>query len=363
MNELLKSIREYLDIEFLGNDIWQILYFLGIVVAAVVVSALIRWILNSLVRRLANKTESEVDDILINVVARPAIAAIFVLITYLGLDVLTLSDGVQEAANSVFTVVMTLIVTIALANLYEKLLDHWLTPIAERSETKLDDQVFPIIIRGGKYTIIVLGAIIALSNAGYNIYSLLAGLGVGGFALAMAARETLAHAFGGVTIFTDRPFRMGDYIVIDGDKEYEGVVDTIGLRSTRIRTRFDTMLFLPNAIVTNQPLVNISAFGERRRHSTSLHLSHKCTADEVKKAQELIESICEEHPEIDKWKVYLKEILPYGLRIKYRFWVTHYKEFHRVVGEVNLAILDSYEKSNIELADLPPIGVGGPDHD
>ncbi|HBS07012.1 MAG TPA: hypothetical protein DEA96_18720 [Leptospiraceae bacterium] len=361
MKEVLKNIRQFLDIEFLGNDIWQILFFLGIVILAVLLASLFRWVLNSAVRRLAEKTESEVDDILVTVIARPSIAAIFVLTTYLGLDVLTLSPAVQEGANSVFTVVFTLIISIAIANLYEKLLDHWLTPIAEKSETKLDDQVFPIIIRGGKYTIIVLGAIIALSNAGYNIYSLLAGLGVGGFALAMAARETLAHAFGGVTIFTDRPFRMGDYVIIDADKEYEGVVDAIGLRSTRIRTRFDTLLFLPNAIVTNQPLVNISAYGERRRHSTSLHLASSNSAERVSHAMSSIERICEEHPDIDKWKVYLKEILPWGHRIKYRFWVTHYKEYHRVVGEVNVSILESFESDGLELATIPYAALGDGD--
>lgn len=350
MKEALRSLREFLDIEFFGNNIWQILAFLGIVVGAVLVAVLARWALNSAVRRLAEKTESDVDDILVSVVAKPAIAATFLLITYLGLDVLTLSDGVQAGANSVFTVIFTLVITIALANLYEKLLDHWLTPIAEKSETKLDDQVFPIIIRGGKYTIIVLGAIIALSNAGYNIYSLLAGLGVGGFALAMAARETLAHAFGGVTIFTDRPFRMGDYVIIDADKEYEGVVDAIGLRSTRIRTRFDTLLFLPNAIVTNQPLVNISAYGERRRHSTSLHLSLKNSPEQVARAMEALERLCENHEEIDKWKVYLKEIRIFGYRVKYRFWVTHFKNYHRVVGEINLSILSEFAKLGVELA-------------
>lgn len=353
MKEVLQNAKEFLDIEFFGNNLWQLMAFLGIVLGAVVVAALLRWTLNSIARKLAAKTDSEVDDILISVVARPAIGAIFIIITYFGLDVLTLSEGVQAGAESVFTVVLTLVITIALANLYEKLLDHWLTPIAEKSETRLDDQVFPIIIRGGKYTIIVLGAIIALSNAGYNIYSLLAGLGVGGFALAMAARETLAHAFGGVTIFTDRPFRMGDYVVIDADKEYEGVVDAIGLRSTRIRTRFDTLLFLPNAIVTNQPLVNISAYGERRRHSASLLLSRSNNPDKVRLCQEIIENVCEQHEEIDKYKVYLKEIHPLGYRMKYRFWVTHFKQYHRVVGEVNLSLLDHFSAQGIALAEVP----------
>lgn len=353
MNEALIKAKAFLDIEFFGNDLWQILAFLGAILGAFVLSALTRWLLNSVARKIAEKTDSEVDDILLSVVARPAIATVFVFILYPALDLLNLSEGVQSGAESVFTVVITLLITIALANLYEKLLDHWLTPIAEKSETKLDDQVFPIIIRGGKYTIIVLGAIIALSNAGYNIYSLLAGLGVGGLALAMAARETLAHAFGGVTIFTDRPFRMGDYIIIDADKEYEGVVDAIGLRSTRIRTRFDTLLFLPNAIVTNQPLVNISAYGERRRHSTSLYLHRKNSPDLVDMALQGIEEICENHEEIDKYKVYLKEIHPWGLRIKYRFWVTHCKRYHAVVGQVNQAILHRFARGGITLADPP----------
>ncbi|MCB1137465.1 MAG: mechanosensitive ion channel [Leptospiraceae bacterium] len=350
MKEVLVKAKAFLDVEFFGNDLWQILTFLGAILGAFVLSALTRWIMNSVARKIAEKTDSEVDDIMVSVVARPAIATVFVIIVYPALDFLNLSEGVQSGAESVFTVVITLLITIALANLYEKLLDYWLTPIAEKSDTKLDDQVFPIIIRGGKYTIIVLGAIIALSNAGYNIYSLLAGLGVGGFALAMAARETLAHAFGGVTIFTDRPFRMGDYVIIDADKEYEGVVDAIGLRSTRIRTRFDTLLFLPNAIVTNQPLVNISAYGERRRHSTSLYLDRDNSPEFVDRALLLVEEICEKHAEIDKYKVYLKEIHPWGFRIKYRFWVTHYRRYHAVVGEVNQQILHRFGEEKIRLA-------------
>ena len=359
--ELLDEIRNHLNFQFLGNDVGQILAFLAAVVASVIVGALVRWTMTSLVRKWAQSTESEVDDLLLSVLTKPLVFSLVLIGVYSATGFLSLSDAVGHAIRSIFTVTITLIISIGIAGLYEKLLDHWLTPLAEKSETKLDDQLFPILIRGGKYTIIVLGVIIALSNAGYNIYSLLAGLGVGGIAIAMAARETLAHAFGGVTIFTDRPFQIGDYIVIDSTTEQEGVVDGIGLRSTRIRTRFDTLLFVPNAIVTNQPIVNISAYGERRRHSTELFLPSDTDSEQTTRALKILQEVCDDHPETEKPKIYLKRFHPWGIELYYRFWVIHYKQYHRVVGEVNLLILQRFRAASIELANVTGSYPGDPD--
>lgn len=359
----MDALLRYLDIDFFGNSLGQIAAYLGILIGAAILGRLLKYVLDRYLKRWAQKSSGQLDDILVGVLSTPLILGSVLGIANLGLQVLTLSEEAAFALSTIFSVLLTLVIAIAVANLYAKFMELWLTPIAEKSETKLDDQLFPIVIRGGKYVIIVLGIIIALSNAGYNIYSLLAGLGVGGIALAMAARETIAHAFGGVTIFTDRPFQIGDYIIVDWEKGHEGVVESIGLRSTRIQTRFDTRLVIPNAVITNQTVVNVSAYNNRRRNSQELTLSLKNSHAQVQQAIEIMKAVLEAHEEIDKYKVYFKKFASWGFEIKYRFWVTHYKQFYRVTGEINAAILERFEAEGIQLALTPLLERSGAETD
>ena len=96
----------------------------------------------------------------------------------------------------------------------------------------------------------IIGIIVALNNAGYDVMALIAGLGIGGLALAMAAKDTVANVFGGFTIFTDRPFSMGDRIVISG---FDGTVKEIGIRSTRLQTLAGREVSIPNSKLCRFP--------------------------------------------------------------------------------------------------------------
>ena len=131
---------------------------------------------------------------------------------------------------------------------------------------------------------------------GYNVSSLLAGLGIGGLAVALALQDTLSNFFGSVFIFLDRPFMVGDWVKI-GD--VEGIVEDIGFRSTRIRTWLKTLVSIPNKNVANATIDNWSRMPRRRVFQT-IGLTYETTADQMEKAVEEIKKIIENDPGVDK---------------------------------------------------------------
>ncbi|MEK6773480.1 MAG: mechanosensitive ion channel domain-containing protein [Bdellovibrionota bacterium] len=132
---------------------------------------------------------------------------------------------------------------------------------ASKTETNLDDQLAPFATKTLKILAIVLGTLITLQNFGFNVISLLAGLGLGGLALALAAQDTAANLFGSVTILADNPFKIGDHIKI-GDSE--GIVEEIGFRSTRIRTFYNSSVTIPNSTVAKEKIDNMGDRPHRR---------------------------------------------------------------------------------------------------
>ena len=152
---------------------------------------------------------------------------------WIGLRTLNLSGDGIDFINGASLLCFVLCVTWMATRIVETIFREILEPLTAKTDTDLDDQLLPVARKGSKLVIWALGTIVALNNVGYDVGAVLAGLGIGGLALAMAARDTVANVFGGVTVFTDRPFAVNDRILIDG---YEGFVREIGIRTTRIQT-------------------------------------------------------------------------------------------------------------------------------
>ncbi len=115
----------------------------------------------------------------------------------------------------------------------DAVVEEYVVPIAEKSESDFDDQVLPIMRKGIRAVIWIMGIIIGMDNLGIDITAMIAGLGIGGLALALAAQDMVKNIFGGIMIFLDKPFKIGERIQIDG---FDGTVEEVGLRSTRVRT-------------------------------------------------------------------------------------------------------------------------------
>jgi MscS family membrane protein len=168
--------------------------------------------------------------------------------------------------------------------------------LAAKTESDLDDQLVPLVAKTLRVTIIVLGILITIQNFGINVMSLLAGLGLGGLAFALAAKDTAANFIGSIMILLDNPFKVGDWIVTNGA---EGTVEEIGFRSTRIRTFYNSLVSLPNSSLVN---ANIDNMGKRefRRVKATLGVVYSTPPEQVLKFIEGIKEIIKKNPSTRK---------------------------------------------------------------
>ena len=167
---------------------------------------------------------------------------------------------------------------------------------AQATESSFDDQLVPVVRTGSKLMLWVVIGMLIVQNLGGEVGSLLAGFGLGGLAVAMASKDTIANLFGSLVIFVDRPFMVGDWVQI-GDEE--GVVEEVGLRVTRIRTFAKSVITVPNAHLTTTPINNWSRM-HKRRIKLTVGVTYDTDADQLEKAVNALRESLLSHPMIEK---------------------------------------------------------------
>lgn len=178
------------------------------------------------------------------------------------------------------------------------ILSTYLESIAEKTESTLDDQLVPLVRKSLKIFVVVIGILFILQNLEFNITALLAGLSIGGLALALAAQESLKNLFGSLMIFIDRPFQVGDYIIAPG---LEGMVEEVGFRSTRIRSFYKSLVSIPNGKLSDMTIDNMG-LRQYRRLLTKVAITYDTPPDLIEAFIEGIRKLIKEHPQT--WKEY-----------------------------------------------------------
>ncbi len=171
---------------------------------------------------------------------------------------------------------------------------------SKKTETHFDDQLAPFASRTLKVTVIIVGVLVGLQNFGVNVTALLAGLGIGGVALAFAAQDTVANVFGTITIILDRPFKLGDHIKA-GDTE--GTVEEVGFRSTRIRTFYNSVVNIPNSVMAKEKIDNMSARDGWVRFRHLLGFTYDATTEQLSAFSEQLRNELLQDPTIDRDRV------------------------------------------------------------
>jgi MscS family membrane protein len=229
-------------------------------------------------------------------------AAVF----YLGVPKLVFSIGLAHAA----TVATKALLAYSIVWLGYRLIDVlalWMDAKADATDTKLDDQLVPLITKTLKVFVAVLGGIFVLQNLNVDVGSLLAGVGLGGLAFALAAKDTVANFFGSVMIFIDKPFQIGDWIVIGG---VEGTVEEVGFRTTRVRTFYNSLVTVPNGSIVN---TNVDNYGMReyRRYTSTLGLTYDTPVPKVQAFCEAVRALISGMPGMRK-DYYMVEFQSFG---------------------------------------------------
>lgn len=236
---------------------WQWASLFLSILAGLMVRAIVVWLV-SLLKKLAQKSENDWDNRLVASIERPigliGAGAFWWLAIYL--------IGFEGTPQTSLQIMVEVLVSLSLVWLVYRLADvltDYLSEIAAATDSTLDDQLVPLLRRALHTFIVVFGLLVTVQNLGFNVLSVLAGLGLGGLAFALAAKDACANLFGSIMILADRPFQIGDWIIA-GD--VEGTVEGIGFRSTRVRTFYHSVVSVPNSKLA---AANIDNMGKRER--------------------------------------------------------------------------------------------------
>ena len=186
-------MQEILTQTYYGNTLQSWLLALTVIVLSVALGRIVFWSFSRFIRLFTAKTKTNLDDIVVDMVEEPAVFAVIVAGAWFAIKSLTLPESVTTIVSNSYQVIIALLVGWLLTRLFDALYKEYMVPLADKSENDLDDQLMPIISKGIKLIIWAMAIIIGLNNAGYDVAALIAGLGIGGLALAMAAKDTVSN--------------------------------------------------------------------------------------------------------------------------------------------------------------------------
>lgn len=277
-----------------GNTASNLVGFWISLFAGLIAAKLSQILFHGRLRVWAGRTASEIDDALLDALERPLNLFLTALGARVAVEFLVLPEVLDHLLDNVLTVILTVFIAWGLTRVMDAVRIVFIDPRVAASETKLDDQLVPIADKTLKVMVWSMAILIAFSNLGYDILSLLTGLGIGGLAVAMAAQATLSNLLGSVTIFADQPFQVDDLITVDG---HTGVVTEVGLRAVRIRTFEGHTVAIPNASVVGHAVVN-RTIGKRWRHQQTLGLTYGTTSEQLEDAMRILREILDAHPAV-----------------------------------------------------------------
>lgn len=252
--------------------------------------------LSAMVIKFTQRTTSQWDEKLAGAMTKPVALLAATGIWFLSVRILNFKS---PTAISFFYGALNVLLSASLIWLCYRLIDilgQYLQHRASRTNTKLDNQLVKLLTTTLKTFVVIFGVLLCFQNLGFNVFSLMAGLGIGGLAVAMAAKDTLSNFFGSIMIMLDKPFRAGDWIITG---KAEGTVESIGFRSTKIRTFYNSVISVPNMEIATS---NVDNMGRReyRRVREYLNVTYDTPPEKIEAFLEGIKNIIKNNPNTRK---------------------------------------------------------------
>ncbi len=357
---------EFFQATYYGNTVGEWLLAFTLILLSAMASRLLFRVFSRGFRFITRKTRTDLDDIIIDQIEEPIITALLLWGIRLSIDTLTNSEAVDVWLDGAFNFAFTLIVGWLISRLYIALHERYLVPLAIKTQTDVDDMLLPMLKSGVKIIVWTLAIIVGLNNAGYNVGAILAGLGLGGLAFALAAQDIISNFFGGITIFVQRPFTIGDEIIVldPAKKRLSGYVRKIGIRTTFMEGKFGSTYTVPNRTFTENTIEKIEYSRTKYRIKRKLHLAHETKSEQVKAAMSIIRDTGFAHDFVKNKSVYIRfdDITDYSMVIDYQYEVKEWQDsdvetfrnpkekVYQVTTEMNLEILSNIEKKDIKFA-------------
>lgn len=335
-----------LEYELWGNTLESWGISILIIVGAVVVVKLISLFSRKVLKPFITRTPNHLDNVIYYSLESPIKFAVMLLGIWIAIHRLVYPDNFVKTIDNAYRILIVLDITWVFARLIGGLLEIYL----RKESTGQTHKMMPIIKRTALVLVWIIGIVMALSNIGVNISALLGTLGIGGIAFALAAQDTVKNIFGAFTIFTDKPFNIGDTIRVDS---FEGTVIDVGARSTKIMDYDKRIITFPNYKITDANIINISS-EPRRRVVLNLGLTYDTTPEKMKEALDILKAIPERVKNVssnpsDTTAVFTN-YADSALVIMYIYFIEKQGDILGVTSNMNMEILSSFNKAGLEFA-------------
>lgn len=338
-------MEEILATTYYGNTIKQYLIALAIIVGGILLVQIIRKRLLKQIKKWTEKTETKLDDYLIKGLEKFGLPVLNVLAIYIGLHYLTFSERVQTIISNTIGVVVTFYVIRMVSTFIRIMLESFIGK-QEGGQEKLKQLNGIMLIIN--FVIWMLGLLFIFDNLGYNVTTIVAGLGIGGIAIALAAQNILGDLFNYFVIFLDRPFEVGDFINVDGKL---GTVEYVGIKTTRVRSLTGEQLVFSNSDLTKSRIHNFKRM-ERRRVVFTLGVVYQTSAEQLAKIPALIEEIIRQEELTTFDRAHFARFGSYSLdfEVVYFLETADYLVYMNVQQQVNLKIFKAFADAGIQFA-------------
>lgn len=333
-----------LDYEILGNSLQTWLISILIVLAAFVLVKLLTLLSRKVIKPFVDRTTNHVDNIVFYALEPPLKIAIMLLGIWIAIHRLVYPDNWVTVVDNAYRILIVLDITWVFARLLSALVqNYWGT----NSHVQ---KMMPVIKRTILFLVWVIGIVTALSNIGVDINALWGTLGIGGVAIALAAQDTVKNILGAITIFTDKPFGIGDTINVNG---IEGTVVDVGMRSTRILGYDRRITTIPNYKITDANIVDISS-EPMRRVMLKLGLTYDTGADKMKEALQILRSLPAKVKDVSSNSSDITAVFAdysdSSLVLNFYYYIEKPGDILGVQSEMNTAILAAFDQAGIQFA-------------
>lgn len=338
-------IQKTLETSFFGNSVQGYLSAVLIVVLGIVILNRLKKIFLFFLRKNAEKRGTITDTFLLKGVEKSIIPLMYIGVVYAGLSFLQFSSSVDNAINVIFVLLFAVFALRFLTKLINFLITAYWVQVQE-DETKVKNIKGLMIVI--KLLVWGIGIVLVLDNLGYKVSAIVAGLGIGGIAVALAAQAVLGDLFSYFSIMFDKPFEVGDFIIID---QYMGTVENIGIKTTRIRSLSGEELIFSNSDLTSSRVRNYKRM-PTRRVVFKVGVTYNTPKEKLEKIGGMIQKIIEEIEDIRFDRSNFASYGDFSLDFE-TVYIINNKDYNLYMAkqeEINLKIYEAFKKEGIEFA-------------
>ncbi len=330
---------------YFGNSVQSWLIALATIILGVIIIRIFKRIVLNTLKRWSLKSKTTLDDFFIGTVEKSVIPILYLAIFRAGLGMLTISPGILKIINVASLLFFTFFVLKIITSVIKEFVFSFIET-KEDSEAKEKQAKGLLLIVS--IVVWILGIVFVIDNLGYDVTTLIAGLGIGGIAIALAAQTILGDLFSYFVIFFDRPFEIGDFIVVE-DKS--GTIEYIGIKTTRLRTLSGEQLVCSNTYLTNERVHNFKRM-KQRRIVFKLQVTYQTPPEVIKEIPKLVKSIIESAEDVLFDRGHFSEFGHFSLNFEFVYYIlsADYNLYMDRQQEIYYNILTQFKQKKINFA-------------